>query len=118
MKKILFIFIFLCFISLPVYAEDTTSNSVKNVTTNATTIIKASTGTLNTIIINTAGTTSTVAFYDIAGAGCTSTPASGYLFTIGTASLAIDPTIRHIFNIGICAVTAGAGAANISILYK
>ena len=97
---------------------DNSSNASSNITTNATTAVKATGGVLNAVIVNVVGTTSTVALYNIASAGCTGTPASGYAFTLSTATLALDTNINHTFTLGICAVTAGAAAADISALYR
>lgn len=94
------------------------STGVSNIATNTTTASKAFTGILNTIVVNTAGTASTVALYNIASAGCTGTPGSGYVATLPTTSTGTIYQVNHGFSLGICAVTAGTGAANISLLYR
>jgi len=93
------------------------SNATSNITANATTTVKGTAGILNKVIINTAGTASKVAFYNVASASCTGTPATGYAFTIDTSTLGIID-IDHTFTSGICAVTTGTSAANISVLYR
>lgn len=97
---------------------DTSSNASSNITTNTTTVIKGTAGVFGTMIVNTAGTTSIVAFYNIASAGCTGTPASGYAWTSPTTTLNAQPMFNHTFTLGICAVTTGGAAANISVLYR
>lgn len=101
-------------------AIDFVSNATVNISTNTTTIIDATIGAVHSVITNTAGTSSTIAFYNIAGTGCSGTPASGYQFTLqtnGTAAVS-NMMVNHIFTNGICAVTAGSAAANVSVLYK
>ncbi len=93
-------------------------NSVVNITTNTTTVIKNGTGTFGNIIVNTGGTASTVAFYSIASGGCTGTPVSGYLFTLPTVNPGGMAVTFSEYGLGLCAVTAGTAAANISILYR
>jgi hypothetical protein len=97
---------------------DSSSNASNNITTNTTTTVKATAGVVNAVIINTAGTSSTAAFYNVAGASCTGTPGTGYVFTLTTTAIALDSNINHTFTNGICVVTAGAAAANISVLYR
>lgn len=102
---------------------DWSSTSSSNITTNVTTAVKGTGGILNTIVLNAAGTTSTVALYNIASAGCTGTPASGYVITIPTGTLGTSISgnfvaINHTFTLGICVLTAGAAAADISVLYR
>lgn len=101
-------------------AVDFVSNAVVNIPTNTTTIVDANNGAVHGVIVNTAGTTSKAEFYDIASAGCSGTPTSGYLFGIQTTATT-NPyamMINHIFTNGICVVTTGGSAANISVLYK
>lgn len=97
---------------------DMSSNASSNITTNTTTAVKATAGILNRIIINAAGTTSTVALYNIASAGCTGTPGSGFIGTLATTTAFLALEYNHTFTLGICAVTAGAAAADISALYR
>ena len=97
---------------------DSTSNASSNIVTNTTTAVKATGGVLNRIIVNAAGTTSTVALYNIASAGCTGTPGSGFVGTLATTTAFSALEYNHTFTLGICAVTAGAAAADISVLYR
>ena len=97
---------------------DSTSNASSNIVTNTTTAVKATGGVLNHIIVNSAGTGSTVALYNIASAGCTGTPGSGFVGTLATTTAFSALEYDHTFTLGICAVTAGAAAANISVLYR
>lgn len=98
---------------------DWSSTSSNNITTNVTTAVKATGGIVNRIFVNGVGTTSTAAFYNIASAGCTGTPASGYVATLATTTLNATVELAHTFTLGICVVTAaGAGAADISVLYR
>ena len=99
---------------------DGTSNASSNITTDATTPIKATGGVLNRVIVNTAGTApASVALYNIATAGCTGTPASGYVATLSTETAGVALEFNHTFTLGICAVTvSGATDANVSALYR
>jgi hypothetical protein len=97
---------------------DWSSTSSSNITTDTTTAVKATAGIVNRIFVNTAGTTSTAALYNIASAGCTGTPASGYVATLATTTANASIELAHTFTLGICVVTASAGAANISVLYR
>ena len=97
---------------------DWSSTSSSNIITDTTTAVKATAGIVNRIFVNTAGTTSTAALYNIASAGCTGTPASGYVATLATTTANASIELAHTFTLGICVVTASAGAANISILYR
>jgi len=97
---------------------DWSSTLSNNITTDTTTAVKATAGIVNRIFVNTAGTTSTAALYNIASAGCTGTPASGYVATLATTTANASIELAHTFTLGICVVTASAGAANISILYR
>lgn len=97
---------------------DSSSNNVSIVSTNATTAIKSTKGIVNNIITNTAGSAWTIAFYNITSTGCTGTPASGYVFTLQGNTAGQIQSINHSFTNGICAVTAGTTAGNLSILYR
>lgn len=99
---------------------DNTSNATNNITTDTTTTIKATGGVLNRVIVNTAGTApASIALYNIAAAGCTGTPASGYVATLSTETAGIALEFNHTFTLGICAVTvSGATDANVSALYR
>lgn len=93
---------------------DNSSNAFSNISTNTSTIVKASAGILNRVHINTAGTTSTVALYNDASGACD----TNYVMTIDTAALTNTINLNHTFTTGICALTAGGVAANITILYR
>ena len=99
---------------------DNTSNTSGNITTDTTTAIKATAGILNRVIVNMAGTApASVALYNIASAGCTGTPASGYVATLSTETAGVALEFNHTFTLGICAVTvSGATDANVSALYR
>lgn len=99
---------------------DGTSNATSNITTDATTAIKATGGVLNRVVVNTAGTApASVALYNIASAGCTGTIGSGYVATLSTEAANVALEFNHTFTLGICAVTtSGATDANISALYR
>lgn len=99
---------------------DGTSNASSNITTDTTTTIKATGGVLNKVIVNTAGTApASIALYNIASAGCTGTPASGYVATLSTETAGVALEFDHTFTLGICAVTvSGATDANVSALYR
>lgn len=99
---------------------DGTSNATNNVTTDTTTTIKGTGGILNRVIVNTAGTApASIALYNIASAGCTGTPASGYVATLSTETAGVALEFDHTFTLGICAVTvSGATDANVSALYR
>ena len=97
---------------------DNTSTTSSNITTNATTAVKATTGTLNRVYVNVAGTATTAKLYNIASAGCTNTPASGYVATITTTAANNGIEFNHTFTNGICVLTAGDVAADITVLYR
>ena len=99
---------------------DNTSNATNNITTDTTTTVKATGGVLNRVIVNTAGTApASIALYNIASAGCTGTPASGYVATLSTEAANVALEFNHTFTLGICAVTvSGATDANVSALYR
>lgn len=88
-------------------------SNFKNITTNTDTNVKATPGTFVGITTNTAGTTSTAKIYNDADGVCS----SGLIGTVDTTKVG---TILFGVNasIGICVTTAGAGAADISILYR
>lgn len=99
---------------------DSTSNATSNITTDTTTTIKATGGVLNRVIVNTAGTApASISLYNIAAAGCTGTPASGFVATLSTEAANVALEFNHTFTLGICAVTtSGATDANVSALYR
>lgn len=96
---------------------DHSSNAAANITTSATTTVKATGGILNEMIVKTAGTTWTAAFYNIASGGCTGTPASGYQFTLQANTAGQVLTLNHTFPLGICILTAGT-AGDLSVTYR
>lgn len=85
--------------------------SFNNITTNATTTIKASAGTFRGITVNTAGTGSTATIYDnTAGSGTK-------VGTVNTAVLGTSLQFDAACATGITIVTAGAGAADITAMF-
>lgn len=96
---------------------DNSSISASNITTSVTTVVKATGGYVNQMITNTAGTTWTAAFYNVASGGCTGTPVSGYAFTLQANTLGNVATLNHSFTNGICVVTAGT-AGNLTVTYR
>jgi hypothetical protein len=90
------------------------SNASTNITTNTSTVVKASPGFLNMLIINTGCQACTVAFYDDATSPCN----TGFVQTILAETSPQSTKIEHQYANGICVLTAGAGAANISVLYR
>lgn len=89
-------------------------SSYQNITTNTDTEVKNSSGTFVGITVNTAGTTSTAKIYDDADGTCS----SNLIATVNTSVLGTDLIFNAAVNSGICVTTAGAGAANITILYR
>ena len=82
-----------------------------NITTNADTVVKSGAGTFVGLTVNTAGTGSTAKVYD--NTACSGTVVA----TFSTAALATWlPGVA--VSTGICVTTAGAGAANITVLYR
>ncbi len=90
------------------------SNAATNITTNTSTVVKASAGTLNRVVVNVAGTTSNVRLFNDASAPCDTTFVAQLDTTALTPNLALD----HDFTTGICALTAGGAAADITVLYQ
>ena len=80
-----------------------------------TTTVKPTNGYLHTVTIN-GGVAGAVTLYDIAGGGCTGTPASGKFATIETIG-ATNP-VTLIYDLatknGICVVTAAATDLTVS----
>lgn len=83
--------------------------SYRNVTTDATTIVKASQGTLRAVVVNKPGTTATVTLYD-------NTAASGT--KIATLSPTAAGTVVYdvSFAIGLTAVTTGG--ADLTFVFR
>jgi|SRR6185312_8284323 len=86
----------------------------KNITTNASTEVKASPGTVFGIVVNTAGATSNVKLYDDADGTCS----SNLVGTFSTLSQTAITNLNISMSIGICALTAGGTPADITILYR
>lgn len=84
-----------------------------NITTNTDTNVKASAGTFVGIVVNTGGTTSTAKVYNDADGTCS----SGLIGTFATTAQ-VSLTVNAVMTTGICVTTAGAGAADITILYR
>lgn len=86
------------------------------IATIATTTVKASPAFLHTVTINT-GAAGTVTLYDIAGVGCTGTPASGKFATIQAVATTNDP-VSLVYDVqtknGLCVVTAAATDVTVS----
>lgn len=93
---------------------DNSSNASSNIVANTSTVVKASAGYVNMLVVNTGGTTSTVAFYNDATAPCD----TGLVGTLATVASGSSIKLEHSFSTGICALTAGAAAADISVLYR
>jgi hypothetical protein len=90
------------------------SNASTNITTNTSTVVKASPGFLNMLIVNTGCSGCTVSFYDDATSPCD----TGFVQTISAETSPQSTKIEHQYANGICVLTAGAGAANINVLYR
>jgi uncharacterized alkaline shock family protein YloU len=91
------------------------SDSINNITTNTSTVVKASFGVVNKVHINVVGTTSNVRLFNDATAPCD----TNFVLQIDTTSLTNNSWgVYHEFATGICALTAGAAAADISVLFR
>ena len=87
--------------------------SSTNITTNASTVVKASAGRLQRLIVGVAGTATTVAIYNDATSPCD----TNLLGTINTAAeKQVDMDINAAT--GICLLTAGTTAANIMAVWE
>lgn len=100
--------------AVPVWIAPPLGAQLANITTNTTTLLKSGSGVVSGLSINTGGTTSTVKIYD----GLT---AAGTL--LGTFSSTAQngvtlPAGGFPFTTGLCVVTAGAAAADITVTYK
>lgn len=94
-----------------------TINEYNNqITTNTSTVITSGNMPIITkIIVNVAGTTSTVAIYEDTSAPCD----TGYAFTLPTATTGVIHDIDFLADTaGFCVLTAGAAAANITVLHN
>jgi hypothetical protein len=87
--------------------------SFTNITTNTDTNVKGSPGTLVGLVVNTVGTGSTVQLFNDADGTC-STGLIGTFTTTAQSSIVINAAAT----VGICAKTAGAGAADITVLFR
>lgn len=93
---------------------DNSSNGFSNIATNTSTVVKASAGIVNKVHVNVVGTTSNVRLYNDTTAPCD----TNFVVQIDTTSLVSSGLLNHSFTTGICALTAGAAAADISVLYR
>jgi hypothetical protein len=95
------------FFTLPGFTQNVGTQNV-NITSKTTTEVKGIPGILKSIVVNTSAA-GTIGIYDITGAGCASTPASGLLGTITLAGT--EPPSAILYNLamtqGICIVTSG-----------
>lgn len=71
MHRALAIIVWLLLAALPAGAQESVSFSYKNVTTDTTTVLKSTPGTLHTICVNTPAATGTVTIYDNSAASGT-----------------------------------------------
>jgi hypothetical protein len=101
--------------TMPLVETPALSFSHTQITTNTSTVLKTSTTVINTIIVNTAGTASTIAIYDDNTAPCD----TNYLFTLDTTTTGIIANKLMIkTNTGLCALTAGTAAADVTVFYR
>jgi len=96
--------------AIPVWLAPAIGSQLKNITTNATTLVKTGAGVLSSISVNTAGTTSTAKVYDGLSAAGT------LLGTFDTTKLGLLLQ-GWAFQTGLCIVTAGGAAADITANY-
>lgn len=92
---------------LPVLSQ----SSFVNITTNADTVVKASSGVFTGISVNTVGVTSSVIVYN--NTTCTGTKIGTYS-TIAQVVL----NVNALATTGICVTTAGGTPADITVLYQ
>lgn len=100
------------FLALPpsdVQAQAAASQQYKYISTATTTAVRDGAGYLGSVIVN-GGTAGAVTLYDIAGTGCTGTPASGKFATIEAISATNPTPLAYNLRVtsGICVVTAQA----------
>ena len=88
-------------------------SSATNITTNTDTNVKAAAGTFVGISVNTGGTGSTAKVYNDADGTCS----TGLIATFATTAVG-SIMVGANMSTGICVKTAGAGAADITILYR
>ena len=83
-----------------------------NITTNTTTTLKSGSGVAHTIVINARGTGSTITVWDNTSAA--GTKLATIDSTLSTTAFLYDMK----FGTGLTVVTAGAGAADITVTYR
>lgn len=87
--------------------------SSTNITTNASTVVKASAGKLQRIVVGSPGTAETAAIYNDASSPCdTNLKGTITLTSYHDVELNID------MSTGICILTAGTTAGNLMIIYE
>ena len=92
---------------------DNTTLHFTNIILNASTVVPGGQMILGKVIVNVAGTASTVALYNDSTSPCD----SNYVCTLQTTATGIMD-INHTFSNAICALTAGTAAADISLLRR
>lgn len=98
--------------TMPMVVANLPSYSYRNLTANGTTLAKTGAGTLKRIVVNTAGTTSTITVYDsVTGSGTKIGTASSLL-----AQASIDYDVD--FTNGLTVVAAGLTPADITVVYR
>ncbi len=89
------------------------AQSISNITTATTTLVKTGTGQLNSITVNSLGTVaSTAVIYDGIDADGTR------LGTINTLALSGAFVYNLPFTVGLCIVTTGTIAPNLTVVYR
>lgn len=96
-------------------AQNPPNASYTYINTATTTTIKGGSGFLLSITVN-GGTAGTVSLYDIAGNGCTGTPASGKFATIEAIGATNPTTLTYNLatKAGLCIVTAAASDVTVT----
>lgn len=87
-------------------------NSYANITTSTTTVVKASPGVLDRVVINTVGTTGSITIYDNASAGSGTKIATADSTALSGTTLSYNVAAAN----GITIVTTGA--PNITVSYR
>ncbi|MES2048870.1 MAG: hypothetical protein V4447_10745 [Pseudomonadota bacterium] len=82
----------------------------KNIPANGNTQVKTGPGSLSALIVNTAGVTSTVKFYD-------GTSAAGTLLATASTTSQADLSYGISFTTGLFVVTAGGTPADITVTF-
>ena len=110
--------------SLRAFSTDTSGrlilagSSGNNITTAATTSVKATAGILRRIVVGTGVASATVKLFNVAAASCSGTPGSGATGVITLPSTLANPfslEFNQVFSAGICVVTSGA--TNITVIF-